>query len=115
MDAEDVNAEMQQMNKKRRRLTGGDDDPVLDKTALSETRAAAEQVFKAAIAQQQANGCVWPNGCAVPMAKLTEEFPGYYWVVIRHQGNNFNIAQPAGHVYVMIMADFIALGYSRGE
>lgn len=92
---------------------GGDDDAVLDKTELAETRAAAERVFRAAIAQQAASGCQWPNGCAVPMARLTEEFPNYYWVVIRHQGNNFNIAQPASDVYVMIMADFLAFGYCR--
>jgi hypothetical protein len=98
---------------KRRRLTPGNDDAVLDNTQLARDREMAEMIFKEAIAVQQANGCVWPNGCAGPMQALAEQFPNYYWVIIRHQGNNFNIAQPASDVYVMIMADFLAFGYCR--
>lgn len=111
MDAEQAAEVVQDMTgKKRRRLTGHDNDGVLDG---DEDVQYVEQIFHQAVDKQDALGCKWPNGAGHVMQALTEEIPDHYWIVIRKQSDNYSIAQPANHVFVRVFRDFIALGYPK--
>lgn len=90
-----------------------DSDAVLDSDQQAKDRKFAEQVFHQAVDYQESVlGCKWPDGTRHVRDRLCEEFPNYYWTIIRFQENNLNIDQPQARVYVMLWRDFIAMGFS---
>lgn len=95
---------------KRRRITGHDDDGVLDN---NEDVNFVEQVFHQAVDRQETYGCKWPNGGGHVMQQLSQEIPDHYWIVIRKQQDNLVICQPAKDVFVRIYREFVIFGYPK--
>ena len=95
---------------------GADSDAVLDNDQLANNRKHAEMIFHQAVDyQSQVLECKWPNGCHHVEQALKQEFPDYYWVIIRFQENNISIHQPQKRVYCMLWRDFIAMGFSTNH